>query len=273
MKSKAIWIGLIVILAVAAIWFFTVSTAPEPADEHPSVVDIPAESAAVESPPPPEHPIGAAQPEEPPEVQEPLPQPEPLPPLDQSDPVIKAELVETLGEEPVENWLVTDEFINRVVATIDSLTSRQVAPVVLPVKPPEGEFRVTGPEENLSIAEENFSRYDPYVSLFAEADPEQLADLYRQYYPLFQSAYEDLGYPDGYLNDRLVDVIDHLLATPEPDAPPRLIKPEAVYLYADEGLESLTAGQKLLIRIGPENRRIVQERLRELRAHVTVADD
>ena len=43
--------------------------------------------------------------------------------------------------------------------------------------------------------------------------------MYKQYYPLFQQAYVDLGYPEGYFNDRLVEVIDHLLATPGRDRP------------------------------------------------------
>jgi hypothetical protein len=86
---------------------------------------------------------------------------------------------------------------------------------------------------------------------------------------LFQQAYEALGYPGAYFNDRLVEVIDHLLAAPTPEWPPQLVKPEAVHLYADEGLESLSAGQKLLIRIGPEHGRTVRARLLELREALT----
>lgn len=38
--------------------------------------------------------------------------------------------------------------------------------------------------------------------------------LYVQLYPLFQQANVELGYPKSHFNDRVVTVIDHLLAAP-----------------------------------------------------------
>jgi len=100
------------------------------------------------------------------------------------------------------------------------------------------------------------------------ADVKSLAALYRRLYPLFQQAYEDLGYPGKYFNDRLVEVIDHLLETPEIAAPIPLEQPRVFYTYADASLEARSAGQKLLIRMGPANARIVKAKLRELRAEI-----
>jgi hypothetical protein len=60
-------------------------------------------------------------------------------------------------------------------------------------------------------------------------------------------------------------VIDELLATPGLSEPARLVKPEAYYLYADKELESLTAGQKALIRMGPDNAARVKAKLVEIR--------
>ena len=97
--------------------------------------------------------------------------------------------------------------------------------------------------------------------------------LYRQdwlrYYPLFQEAYEYLGYPSAYFNDRLIDVIDHLLATPVVDGPIRLVRPHVLYKYADPDLEALSAGRKALIRIGPDNANRVKQKLREIRQILT----
>jgi len=39
-----------------------------------------------------------------------------------------------------------------------------------------------------------------------------------------------------------------------------------MYLYADPKLESLSAGQKTLIRMGPANEALIKDRLRALRA-------
>ena len=88
---------------------------------------------------------------------------------------------------------------------------------------------------------------------------------YQRYYPLFQQAYSDLGYPDGYFNDRLIVVIDDLLATPNIDGPLRLVRPHVLYQFADPALESLSAGQKALLRMGRENAAVVKGKLRELR--------
>jgi hypothetical protein len=95
-----------------------------------------------------------------------------------------------------------------------------------------------------------------------------LVGIYRHYYPLFQQAYTDLGYPDGYFNNRLVEVIDHLLATPDVTGPIRLSQPGVLYEFADPSLEQLSAGQKLFLRMGSENAAALKLKLRELRREV-----
>jgi hypothetical protein len=92
--------------------------------------------------------------------------------------------------------------------------------------------------------------------------------VYERLYPLFQQSYEDLGYPGKYFNDRLVEAIDNLLQTPEVAGPIKLVQPKVFYEYADEDLEARSAGQKLLIRMGPANERAVKAKLREFRAEI-----
>ena len=74
--------------------------------------------------------------------------------------------------------------------------------------------------------------------------------------------------PDGYFNDRLVEVIDHLLATPEVAGPIKLTQPGVFYQYADPSIEERSAGQKAMIRLGSQNAAIVKEKLRALRKEV-----
>jgi len=99
-------------------------------------------------------------------------------------------------------------------------------------------------------------------------DAKKLVSVYAHLYPLFQQAYVELGYPDGYFNDRLVQVIDNLLAAPTPAAPIRLDQPNVLYVYADPELESLSAGQKILVRMGPANAAVVKDKLRQIRSEV-----
>jgi hypothetical protein len=86
---------------------------------------------------------------------------------------------------------------------------------------------------------------------------------------LFQQSYQNLGYPNGYFNDRLVEVIDVMLATPDPKGPIQLVRPNVMYTFADPALEARPAGQKLLIRMGPENAQAIKAKLKELRTIIT----
>jgi hypothetical protein len=95
--------------------------------------------------------------------------------------------------------------------------------------------------------------------------------LYLQYYPLFQSAYQDLGYPNAYFNDRLIAVIDDMLLAPRPPEPVALTRPKVMYEYADPDLEARSAGQKLLMRMSLPEAAEVKERLRALRAALIAA--
>jgi hypothetical protein len=92
-----------------------------------------------------------------------------------------------------------------------------------------------------------------------------MVELYKRFYPLFQEAYIDLGYPQRYFNDRVIEVIDHLVETPEIEETIVLIRPHVLYEFADPNLEKLSSGQKILIRMGNENALKAKKFLGELR--------
>ena len=189
-----------------------------------------------------------------------------LPPLAESDDAVQESLSGVFGKT-IEEVLVPNDIVRNVVVTVDNLPRKKTAVQRRPLHPTPGEFAVGGAEE-LTLSDANYARYETVVKLAQSADAEQVAALYRRFYPLFQEAYADLGYPDGYFNDRLVEVIDHLLATPEVQGPIRLTQPGVFYEFADPTLEERSAGQKLLIRMGPENATVIKTKLRELRAAV-----
>ena len=85
---------------------------------------------------------------------------------------------------------------------------------------------------------------------------------------MFQQTYSELVRPEGYFNDRLIEVIDHLLATPELPADPALTQPGVTYRLADPELEALSAGRKALLRMGPDNARRAKAVLERLRAEL-----
>jgi hypothetical protein len=260
MKKAIPWLVLIVLLVAAGAWYLL---SWPPADSHPSVIPLP-EPAVTAAAPDEAVPAAATEP-----PAEPAPAAEPLPPLAESDPLVTELLTEMIGPEPMDTYVVPGQLISRIVATIDSLSSREIAPLVMPLRPVSGKFAVLDGGAMLTINPLNDARYSPYVRMLQSVDTATLVDTYRRFYPLFQEAYVALGYPDGDFNDRLIEVLGHLLETPEVQGPVRLVKPEAVYLYEDEALESLSAGQKILLRIGPENAAIVRARLAAILAAIS----
>lgn len=255
-------IALLLAAAGAAWWYFVYRQAPvAPAEEPTSVAQAP----APEPPQPPEpairHPIGP-EPAEPGSV---------LPALDASDTSIAQALAEVFGTRLFREYFDAHNLIRRIVVTVDNLPRPKLPRLMLPLKPVGGRFLVDGTASEPTIASANAARYAPYVRLAEAVDSAKLVAVYRRLYPLFQKAYVEIGYPDAYFNDRLVEVIDHLLAAPETAEPPLLVRPKIFYEFADPELEARSAGHKLLLRMGSDNAQRIKAKLREVRTLVAVA--
>ena len=192
-----------------------------------------------------------------------------LPPLDASDAAALEALGALVGAAGFGALVNPEHLIQRIVATIDSLPRQKLASDALPVRGPEGTFAIRRNGDSTEVDARNAARYSAYVAIAKAVDAKTLVATYARFYPLFQEAYRELGYPDGYFNDRLVFVIDHLLATPDLAGPAALTQTNVLYEYADPALESRSAGQKLLMRSGPENEAAIKAKLREIRAALT----
>ncbi len=193
----------------------------------------------------------------------------PLPPLDDSDGYFKLALEDLFGNG-VGEILVDKALIEKVVATIDSLPRSQVAERIRPAAAPPGEFEVIegDDEETFVLAADNFARYDGIANRLESANPDRVVETYRRFYPLLQEAYVGLGYPGKHFNDRVVEVIDHLLAAPRPEGRLVLARPHVLYKFADPELEALSTGQKLLIRVGNDNADKVKRFLQAIRVRI-----
>ncbi len=193
----------------------------------------------------------------------------PLPTLDDSDSALQGILGQLAGQLDLGAYLVPRNLVRKFVVTIDNLPGRRIPQQYLPIRRPAGTFKVREVQDNIVLDSANFARYTPFIDLLADLESRDIADLYVHFYPLFQEAYEELGYPGQYFNDRMIEAIDDLLATPEIQGPIPLKQPSVYYQFADPELEALPAGQKLLVRMGPDNAARVKEILREIRAFIT----
>ena len=251
MSNKAIPVlALFLLLGSAAAWYWWPRIAPTPEPPPP-----------VAAPPPPEAEPRIANPL--PDVGAPA-----LPALADSDAPFNAALAALPGAQASGNYLRPEHIIRHLVATVDNLPRHRLAAELRPLEPASGALLVVGGDQQATLDERNGARYAPLISILGNLDMHAVSDLYQHYYPLFQQAYENLGYPQGYFNDRLVAVIDHLLATPRPARPLALVRPKVFWEFADPELEARSAGQKLLLRLGSDNEAVVDRKLRELRTLV-----
>jgi hypothetical protein len=248
-------------IAGAVMWWFS-TQAPRPGAEVPvaPAPQPPASSSVVAAEPAIQHPVEEAE-----------------PPLGAAE--VDRALADLLGRKAVTTFLQAGDFPRRFVATVDNFGRAHAPASLWPVNPTGGRFTVEEREGGPVIAAGNAARYMPFVRLAESIDAARAARLYARMYPLLQRAYQELGYPKRYFNDRLVAVIDQLLATPVVEYPVqvRLVevkgpiaseRPWVRYEYADPALESLTAGQKILVRVGAANARRLKAKLAEVRAQL-----
>jgi DUF3014 family protein len=241
-----------VVVSAAALWFwFGRAPEPEPPEPPPPPVDTGPAT------PPIAHPLPAGS--------------AALPALADSDPVFGGAVMKLVGTSAFKQFVRPEDLIRHIVATVDNLAKPRLAVELRPVQPTRGSFLIDGDDTHASESPNNAARYAPALAALRKLDNNQLVALYLQYYPLFQSAFQDLGYPNAYFNDRLIAVIDDMLEAPRAPEPVALVRPKVMYEYADPDLEARSAGQKLLMRMSLAQAAEVKERLRALRAALIAA--
>ena len=214
-------------------------------------------------PPTIEHPL-------PPEVeqQQAAPQ-EPLPALDKSDPTVRDALVSQLPSVPLPRFANMQDYVKRFVVTVDNLP-RNIVPSQLSVLQRVPNPLIVDKDANgtMTLSPQNSARYQPLIGFLETLDPAAVVRLYARFYPLMDEEYKALGYPEARFHDRVIFAIDDMLAAPRPKGPVELIQPRVLYEYADPAMRALSAGQKVMVRVGPENAERLRALLRRFRAQL-----
>lgn len=245
-RAPLVWFTLaaLVVLGTTAFFFFE-------RNQQPDSAAAPGQSPAAAAAPANRPPLGV-------EVE-----PIELPPLDRSDALVR-ELVAQLSSHPrIAAWLTTDGLIRNAVVVVENISTGRSPSNFLRVLRPAGQFRVMERGEELVIDPASYERYTTIADAVQSVDVQGAARLYTTLKPRLEEAYRELGHEEPF--DRAFErAIAALLATPVlADGLPVMSK-GALYVYEDPRLERLTAAQKQFARMGPENVRMVQARLREL---------
>ncbi len=189
-----------------------------------------------------------------------------VPPLDESDPLVRT-LVRALSSNPVvAAWLATDGLIRNFTVAVANIAEGTAPKKPLGALRPTAPFRVLDRNGKSYIEPRSYDRYTPLAGAVASIDAAGAAKLYATLKPRIEEAYAELGSPDRRFDQVLEQAIVMLLRTPTPDGPVQVVaSDEGIgYVFADRHLERLTESQKPLLRIGPNNARVVKNKLREI---------
>ncbi|MEA2695847.1 MAG: hypothetical protein QOI66_118, partial [Myxococcales bacterium] len=193
---------------------------------------------------------------------------------------LKKALDELLGKKSVLSFVLVDGLARRFVATVNNLGTDSATAQMWPVRRTDGRFETEAHAAGSSaISARNADRYAAFVAFVTSVDTQRAVALYVRLYPLLQRAYTDLGFPDKYFNDRVVEVIDNLLATPDLAEPikVKLVTVEGatrppgaggLYVFDDPALEARSSGQKILLRMGRQNATKLKAKLTDIRRRI-----
>lgn len=189
----------------------------------------------------------------------------PLPPVDKSDGPILEALAGSFRADGLAEFINMQDYVRRLVITVDNLPRELVPSQMSMVQRIPGLIDVEKQGDVVTLSARNYARYDAFVAFAESLDPRLLVSLYLRFYPLLDQTYKQIGHPTGRFHDRMIVAIDDMLAAPTPTGPIELIQPKVLYRFIDPELQKLSAGQKIMIRVGPENAAQLMTVLRRLR--------
>ncbi len=240
----AVVIGLAVIAAGAAIYYFFIAREPQPEQttempqDQPTVVieEIPGE-----------------------EIIEPLDVE-----LDESDELVRRLVGELSSHPNLVRWLMSDNLIRKFVAAVDNIANGESPRAHIDFFEPSGDSLIISKDEELALDPRSYNRYDLVRDIFISIDTDGFVKLYKQLTPAIQEAYRDLGYGDADFNATLKKAFLQMFNVPVVEGRIRVEEDIITYKMLDPGLESLSPAQKHLLRMGPDNVRAIQAKLEEL---------
>lgn len=194
------------------------------------------------------------------------PPPVVLPPLDGSDAAVR-DLAKALSAHPLYAlWLAQKELVRTFAALVLNVTEGESPRAHLVFLTPRSGFQVIERRSGrLLLDPASYARYDAIGDAASSLDPERCARAYRLIEPLLEAAYRELGHPEGGFAKALQVAFGKLLAVPvlPGDVPlVRVEKAVVLYEFFDERIEALSIPQKHLLRMGPRNVTLIQEKIR-----------
>ena len=193
-------------------------------------------------------------------------------PADVGEAAVNKELARNWPLAQLRKYFNLQEQARRLVITVDNLPREHVPSQLRITRGVPELLRVQKDGETITLDPSNYERYDRIISYVEKMDARKIGRLYAKFYPLLQRTYEETGFSEERFHDRVLAALDDMMDAPRPTGPIRLVQPKVLYRFEDDHLESLSAGQKIMIRVGPENAARLRKVLARVRAAIAARD-
>ena len=254
--------GLIVVLLLVISGGVVLLTGIWPSDEKPAPV--------ITAPPPEPVPAPVVA-----EIEESTPQPPPPPPAPVEEPLPRLEESDdaerdALGDLPLgtagQQYLMPGNIIERSASLIYLMAQGDVPYKLLPVSRPKAAFPISDDGTQVVTDPAGFERYAALTQWLESLELEPLLSSLEWFIPLFREAWSYYGEDRTAFDMAVVMTLDLVIATPEVDlSEARLIRKEAVWIFEDPAIEGLAPMQKQVLRMGPENAKILKAKAAQMR--------
>ena len=161
--------------------------------------------------------------------------------------------------------IVNESIIANMVATVVNTADGKLPENVSMLTAPKNKFSVFTQGDNQFITPESFTRYNVYAQTFAAIETDSLLRLLNDYNDEITTQFAQITLPNSDFNLTLINAINELLDTPTVSLPIAVESDSVMYRFVNPQLEALSPAQKQLVRMGPDNMRLVKRKLRELR--------
>ncbi len=186
-----------------------------------------------------------------------------LPDLDHSDALLREALTGISPKLAV--WLKTDHLIRKYVVIANDFSQDLRLEKNLRFLKLDQPFTAEQENGKLFIASKSYHRYDPLAVAIDALDIKATLIVYKNFRPLLLQVFNEFSYPEQYnLEDIFTKTAAIIIAAPVIDGPIAVTRHAVNYRFSDQQLEASSPIHKQMLRMGSENTRLIQNKLRQL---------
>lgn len=180
-----------------------------------------------------------------------------------NDEIFKQEMKSIFVDFP--HWFNDKNMLRKYLFIINDLSQNQIIYSHRTFLEIPKTILVKEDSQGLYMEQKSYSRYDKLANAFASIDVQKGYELYVRFKPLLNRLYAGFAYPAEYkLKDIFIKAAANVIAAPIIEGRIGLIRHSVRYQFADKKLEAMNAVKKQMLRMGPENTRKIQAKLRQI---------